>query len=526
VSARPEPEHWFETAIFYELDVPSFFDANDDGVGDFRGLARRLDYLVGLGVDCICLLPVYESPDRQGGYDVSDFEAVRRDYGTIGDLRHAVDAAHESGLRVLLDLALGCTSTEHQWFQESRNEPDGPRGGWYVWSDTDGSEAGPVHWTFDPVRGQYYRHGFTPDQPDLELAHPDVQEAMLAVCRFWLDLDVDGFRLGAMPPDPHAFLKRLRAELAESHPGCLLLGRPSGWLPRAAEYFGEGDECQVTTHFPLMRRLFAALRREDARPLYDLLAQTPLSSSDGTAWSFILRMYDELAPEPPGDEEREGYAEEYEKDPMMRRNLDRPRRLAPLLGNDRQDIELTYAVLFSLPGSPTLYYGDEIGMGDNPAAGAGVSVRTPMQWSADRNGGFSRADVAQLHRQPLIDPVYGYPAVNVEAQLRTPTSLLSWLRRFIALRKEHPLLALGSYEPLGSDNLRVFAHMRRLEDEAAVCVHNLATSAQPVQLDLRAFRGHVPEEMVGRTAFPPIGDLPYLLTLKPRGFLWLRIGPG
>ena len=535
---------WFKTAVFYEIHVRGFFDANDDGSGDLRGLAQRIEYLSFLGIDCICLLPIYASPLRHAGYDPADFCAVHPDSGTIEDLEGVVAAAHENGIKVVIDLALNHTSSDHPWFQESRSDRDGPRGDWYVWSDSDDAsfdvpvilpESESSNWTFDSVRGQYYWHRFHQHQPDLNFASADVREAMLNVLRFWLDHGVDGFRLDAVPylferdgatdgnvPETHAYLKQLRRELDERYPGRILMVQPNQWPDAASEYFGEGEECHVASHLPMMQRMFAALRREEARPLYEILEQTP-QTSDAYAWAFFLRIHDELTLELVSDEERDYLWGEYQKDPRMRRSLGVRRRVAPLLENGRDEIELMYAILFSLPGSSVLYYGDEIGMGDNTSIGPNDSVRTPMQWNGDRNGGFSRADFAHLYLQPLMDPVYGYQAVNVEAQLRTPTSLLSWLRRFIALRKEHPVFGRGSYEPLESDNPRIFAHIRRWNDEVVVCVQNLASSAQPVQLDLSAFRGLVPEEMFGRTQFPAIGDLPYLLTLKPRGFFWFEL---
>jgi maltose alpha-D-glucosyltransferase / alpha-amylase len=512
---------WFKTAVFYEIHVRGFFDGNDDGTGDLRGLKQRLEYLVFLGVDCLVLHPIYPSPLRHAGYDVADLEDVHAAYGTVRDLRDAVETAHEEGLRVVLDLVLDHTSSEHPWFEDSRNNPEGARGDWYVWTDTEG-EDGAVRWTLDAARGQYYRHRLSPDLPDLDLGDDGVQEALLGVARFWLELGVDGFRLNSVGPEAHGFLKRLRAELDRQDGDRVLAVQACEWPDRAAAYFGDADECHLATHFPLMQRMFMALRREDARPLYEILEQTP-PGGDTHGWSFVLRIHDELTLEPVTDEGRDYLWGEYEKDPRMKRNLGTRRRLAPLLENDREDIKLMHAILFSLPGSPVIYYGDEIGMGDNPSIGPSEGVHTPMQWTGDRNGGFSRADFAQLYLQPLMDPVYGYQAVNVEAQLRTPTSLLSWLRRFIELRKEHPIFGCGSYEPLGSDNPRVFAHIRRWQDQVVVWVSNLATSAQPVQLDLSAFRGMVPEEVFGPTDFPPIGDLPYLLTLKPRGFFCFRL---
>jgi maltose alpha-D-glucosyltransferase / alpha-amylase len=522
---------WYKTAVFYEVHVRGFFDANDDGTGDLRGLAQRLDYLAFLGIDCLCLLPIYASALRHSGYDPIDLVGVHPDYGTTDDLKSVVDAAHDAGMKIVLDLALNHTSSDHPWFQESRADGNGPRADWYVWSDVDGSEAEAGLWTFDPVRGQYYRHRFADHQPELNYASEDVREQGLAVVRHWLGLGLDGFRLDALPycfgrdedvEQTHAYLKQIRGVIDRHSPGGALMVQASRWPDEAAQYFGDGDEAHVASHYPLMQRMFVAMRREDGRPLYEILEQTP-PTAETAAWSFFLRMNDELTLDLVTDEERDYLYADYAKDPKMKRNLGTRRRLAPLLDNGRDEIELLYAILFSLPGSSVLYYGDEIGMGDNPTIGASDGVRTPMQWTGDRNGGFSRADWAHLYLQPLMDPVYGYQAVNVEAQLRTPTSLLSWLRRFLALRKEHPVFGLGSYEPLGSDNTRIFAHIRRWADETVICVHNLASSAQPVQLDLGAFQGRVPEEMFGPTQFPAIGELPYLLTLKPRGFFWFRL---
>jgi maltose alpha-D-glucosyltransferase / alpha-amylase len=535
---------WFKRAVFYEVHIRGFFDGNDDGFGDFRGLIEKLDYLQWLGVDCIWLLPMYPSPLRDGGYDIADFYGIHPDYGTVEDFKSFVEQAHERGIRVLADLVMNHTSADHPWFQESRSDPSGPRGDWYVWADTDTAypdarvifvDTEPSNWTFDPVRGQYYWHRFFSHQPDLNYDNPDVQETMLGVLRFWLDLGLDGFRLDAVPylferdgtngenlPETHAYLRRVRAEVDANYPDRLLLAEANQWPADVVQYFGAGDECQMAFHFPVMPRMFMALRREDATPIYEILAQTPDIPAN-CQWGLFLRNHDELTLEMVTDEERDYMYSEYAKDPRMKLNVGIRRRLAPLLDGGRDETELLHAILFSLPGSPVLYYGDEIGMGDNVYLGDRDGVRTPMQWTGDRNAGFSRADWAQLYLQPLMDPVYGYQAVNVEAQLRSPTSLLRWLHRFISLRKEHPVFGLGSYEPLVSDNPRVFAHIRRWEEDVILCVHNLARSAQPVQLDLSSYEGMVPEEMFGRTSFPPIGELPYLLTLAPRGFFWFRL---
>jgi maltose alpha-D-glucosyltransferase/alpha-amylase len=540
---------WFKRAVFYEIHIRGFFDSDDNGAGDLRGIQEKLDYLQWLGIDCIWLLPMYESPLRDGGYDIADFFNIHPDYGSVEDFRNFVDAAHRRGIRVIADLVVNHTSSDHAWFQASRTEPDGPYGDWYVWSDTDERwgeariiflDSEPSNWTWDPVRGQYYWHRFFHHQPDLNYDNPEVQEAMIGVLRFWLDLGIDGFRLDAVPylyerdgtngenlPETHDYLRRLRAEVDARYPDRVLLAEANQWPEDVVAYFGNGDECQMAFHFPVMPRMFMSLRREEATPLYEILARTP-ELPENCQWGLFLRNHDELTLEMVTDEERDYMYTEYAKDPRMKLNLGIRRRLAPLLDNGRDEIELMHAILFSLPGSPVLYYGDEIGMGDNVYLGDRDGVRTPMQWTGDRNGGFSRADFAQLFLPPLMDPVYGYQACNVEAQLRTPTSLLRWLRRLVELRKQHPVFGLGTYEPLKerSDNPRVFAHVRRYENDILVCVHNLARSAQAVQLDLSEFEGMVPEEMFGRSRFPQIGKLPYLLTLGPRGFFWFQLREG
>jgi maltose alpha-D-glucosyltransferase/alpha-amylase len=538
---------WFKRAVFYEIHIRGFFDGNADGSGDFRGLIEKLDYLQWLGIDCVWLLPMYDSPLRDGGYDISDFLTIHPDYGTVADFTEFVEEAHQRGIRVIADLVINHTSSEHPWFQESRATRDGPKSDWYVWSDTDEAyrdarvifvDSEPSNWSFDSVRGQYYWHRFFHHQPDLNYENPEVQEAMLDVLRFWLDLGIDGFRLDAVPylyeeegtncenlPRTHAYLKRVRAEIDAHYPDRVLLAEANQWPEDVVAYLGDaesGAECHMAFHFPLMPRMFMAVRREDATPIYEILERTP-DIPENAQWGLFLRNHDELTLEMVTADERDYMYDEYAKDPRMRLNLGIRRRLAPLLDNGRNEIELMHAILFSLPGSPVLYYGDEIGMGDNVYLGDRDGVRTPMQWTGDRNAGFSHADWAQLYLQPLMDPVYGYQAVNVEAQLRTPTSRLRWVARFIALRKEHPVFGLGSYEPLRSDNPRIFAHIRRWEDDVVLCVHNVARSAQAVQLDLSACTDMVPEEMFGRTSFPAVGELPYLLTLAPRGFFWFRL---
>jgi maltose alpha-D-glucosyltransferase/alpha-amylase len=548
---RPQPEHWFEaeplwfkTAVFYEIHLRGFYDGDGDGSGDFRGLTEKLDYLQWLGVDCIWLLPMYQSPLRDGGYDIADFFAVHEDYGVIEDVRRFIDEAHQRGMRIIADLVMNHTSIDHPWFREARSSPDSPKRDWYVWSDTKERYQGAriifidtetSNWTWDEQAGAYYWHRFFHHQPDLNYDNPEVQEAMLDVLRFWLDLGLDGFRLDAVPylferegtncenlDETHAYLKRVRREVEENYPDRVLLAEANQWPADVVDYFGDGDECHMAFHFPVMPRMFMAARREDATPILEILDQTP-PIPDNCQWGLFLRNHDELTLEMVTDDERDYMYKEYAKDPRMRLNLGIRRRLAPLLDNGRAEIELMTAILFSLPGSPVLYYGDEIGMGDNVYLGDRDGVRTPMQWTGDRNGGFSTADFAQLYAPPSMDPVYGFQALNVEAQLRTPSSLLRWTHRFIALRKEHPVFGLGSYEALRPSNKRIFAHIRRYEREVLLCVHNLARSAQAVELDLSEFEGSYPEEMFGRSRFPRIGELPYLLTLGPRGFYWFRL---
>jgi maltose alpha-D-glucosyltransferase/alpha-amylase len=537
---------WFKTAVFYEIHIRGFFDANGDGSGDFRGLTEKLDYLQWLGVDCIWLLPFYESPLRDGGYDIADFTKVNPDYGVVDDVHDFIDAAHARKIRVIADLVMNHTSSDHPWFQESRSGRDSPKRDWYVWSDTDErypdariifTDTETSNWSWDPVAGQYYWHRFFSHQPDLNYDNPEVQEAMLGVLRFWLDHGIDGFRLDAVPylyerdgtngenlAETHDYLKRVRKEIDENYPDRVLLAEANQWPGDVVEYFGDGDECHMAFHFPVMPRMFMAVRREEAAPIYEILEQTP-AIPDNCQWGLFLRNHDELTLEMVTDEERDYMYAEYAKDPRMKINVGIRRRLAPLLDNGRDEIELMTAIMFSLPGSPVLYYGDEIAMGDNVFLGDRDGVRTPMQWTGDRNGGFSRADFAQLYAPPLMDPVYGYQAVNVEAQLRISTSLLRWLRRFIAMRKEHPVFGFGTYEPITPSNPRIFAHLRRFEDDVILCVHNMARSAQAVELDLSAYEGRSPVELFGRAKFPKIGQLPYLLTLAPRGFYWFQLVP-
>jgi maltose alpha-D-glucosyltransferase/alpha-amylase len=442
---------WFKRAVFYEIHVRGFYDANGDGSGDFRGLTEKLDYLQWLGVDCIWLLPFYKSPMRDGGYDISNFTDVHPDYGTIEDVREFINAAHARQIRVIADLVMNHTSIDHPWFQESRSSPDSPKRDLYVWSENDQrykdariifTDTESSNWSYDPVAGAYYWHRFFSHQPDLNYDNPEVQEAMLGVLRFWLDLGFDGLRLDGVPylferdgtncenlPEAHAYLKRVREAIDETYPDRVLRAEANQWPSDVVEYFGDGDECQMAFHFPVMPRMFMAVRRETAAPIYEILDQTP-AVPENCQWGLFLRNHDELTLEMVTDAERDYMYDEYAKDSRMKINLGIRRRLAPLLDKSRDEIQLMTAILFSLPGSPVLYYGDEIAMGDNVFLGDRDGVRTPMQWNGDRNGGFSRADFAQLYAPPLMDPVYGFQAVNVEAQLRTPTSLLRGMHRW------------------------------------------------------------------------------------------------
>ncbi|WP_394616020.1 maltose alpha-D-glucosyltransferase [Lentzea sp. JNUCC 0626] len=549
-SANPD---WFKGAVFYEVLVRAFSDSNGDGTGDLRGLASRLDYLEWLGVDCLWLPPFYASPLRDGGYDISDFRAVLPEFGTVEDFVYLLDEAHRRGIRVITDLVLNHTSDAHPWFQESRQDPTGPYGDYYVWSDDDSrySDARIIfvdtessNWTYDPVRGQFFWHRFFSHQPDLNFENPDVQEAMLDTLRFWLNLGIDGFRLDAVPylfeeegtncenlPRTHEFLKKCRKVVDDEFPGRVLLAEANQWPSDVVEYFGDpevgGDECHMAFHFPLMPRIFMAVRRESRFPISEILAQTP-SIPENAQWGIFLRNHDELTLEMVSDEERDYMYSEYAKDPRMKANIGIRRRLAPLLENDRNQHELFTALLLSLPGSPVLYYGDEIGMGDNIWLQDRDAVRTPMQWTPDRNAGFSSCDPGRIYLPVIMDPVYGYQGLNVEAQLNSSTSLLNWTRHMIEVRKQHHAFAEGDFTELGGSNPSVLAYKRQWKrpdgrEDIVLCVNNLSRFPQPVELDLSEHRDHTPLELTGGVKFPAIGELPYLLTLPGHGFYWFQL---
>ncbi|GAA4207912.1 maltose alpha-D-glucosyltransferase [Microbispora amethystogenes] len=545
---EPRDQRWYKRAVFYEVLIRGFADSNGDGTGDIRGLIEKLDYLQWLGIDCLWLLPLYESPLKDGGYDISDYMKILPDFGDLGDFIRLVDEAHKRGIRVIADLVMNHTSDQHPWFQASRNDPEGPFGDFYVWSDTDEQYPGAriifvdteaSNWTFDAVRGQYYWHRFFHHQPDLNFENPAVQDAMLEVIRFWLDLGIDGFRLDAIPylfeqedtncenlPPTHAYLKRVRAEVDRLYPDRVLLAEANQWPADVVEYFGDpvtgGDECHMAFHFPLMPRIFMAVRRESRYPISEILAQTP-KIPENCQWGIFLRNHDELTLEMVTDEERDYMYSEYAKDPRMRANVGIRRRLATLLDNDRNQIELFTALLLSLPGSPVMYYGDEIGMGDNIWLGDRDGVRTPMQWTPDRNAGFSSCDPGRLYLPVIMDPIYGYQAINVEAQQKSASSLLHFTKRMIEIRKRHPVFGLGEFTELNSSNPSVLAFVRELGDDRVLCVNNLSRFPQPVELDLRRFEGSTPVECMGGVPFPPIGELPYLLTLPGHGFYWFTL---
>ncbi|MBI5014982.1 MAG: maltose alpha-D-glucosyltransferase [Deltaproteobacteria bacterium] len=538
---------WYKDAIIYELHVKAFCDSSGDGIGDFRGLISKLDYIQDLGVNTLWLLPFYPSPFKDDGYDISDYGGVHPDYGTLRDFRQFVREAHRRGLKVITELVVNHTSDQHPWFQAARrSKPGSARHRYYVWSDTDAkfpetriifTDTETSNWAWDPVAGAYYWHRFFSHQPDLNLNNSQVVKAVIRVLRFWLDIGVDGLRLDAVPylcvregtnnenlPETHAVIKEIRRQMDLHYRDRMLLAEANQWPEDTAAYFGEGDESHMAFHFPLMPRIYMALKQEDRRPITEILERTP-PIPPNCQWGLFLRNHDELTLEMVTDEERDYMYREYATDPRMRVNVGIRRRLAPLLDNSRRRIELLNSLLFSLPGTPILYYGDEIGMGDNIFLGDRNGVRTPMQWSADRNAGFSKADPARLYLPPIMDPVYGHAAINVEAQERDPSSLLHFMKRMIALRRQHKAFGRGSLEFLRPENRKVLVYLRRYKTDVILAVANLSRFAQPVELDLSEFRGWVPVEMVGRTEFPAIGELPYFLTVGSHSFYWFRLEP-
>jgi maltose alpha-D-glucosyltransferase/alpha-amylase len=537
---------WFKDAVFYEIYVRGFYDSDGDGIGDFRGLTEKLDYLQWLGVDCLWLLPMYASPLRDGGYDIADYYAILPEYGTLEDFRAFLDAAHARGIRVITDLVVNHTSDTHPWFKEASSSPDSPKRDWYVWSDTPEkykeariifTDTEKSNWTWCESGKGFYWHRFFSHQPDLNYDNPEVQQAMLDAVDYWLDFGIDGFRVDAVPylferegtncenlAETHGFLKRLRAHAERRHPNALLLGEANQWPEDVVEYFGGGSEFHMNYHFPIMPRLFMALRQEDRHPIVEILERTP-DIPPNCQWGMFLRNHDELTLEMVTDEERDYLYNEYAKDRRMRLNVGIRRRLAPLLDNSRRRIELLHAILFSMPGSPFIYYGDEIGMGDNIYLGDRDGVRTPMQWSPDRNAGFSKADFEMLYFPAINNPVYGFQSVNVESQARYDSSLLHWMRQMILLRKQHHVFGRGTMRFVKPENRKIFAFVREHEGETVLCVFNLSKFAQPFELDLSEFEGRAPIEMLGKTRFPLITAAPYQLALAPLSFYWFRVEP-
>ena len=540
-----EDPQWYRDAVIYQLHVKSFFDANDDGVGDFAGLLQKLDYIAELGVDTLWLLPFYPSPRKDDGYDIADYRGVHPDYGNLQDVRRFVREAHARGLRVITELVINHTSDQHPWFQRARTaRPGSSHHNYYVWSDTDQKYDGTriifldtekSNWTWDPVAKSYFWHRFYSHQPDLNFDNPRVLSEVLNVMRFWLDIGVDGLRLDAVPylveregtnnenlAETHEVLKLIRAKLDTGFKGRMLLAEANQWPEDTQQYFGQGDECHMAFHFPLMPRMYMAIAQEDRFPITDILRQTP-DIPEGCQWAVFLRNHDELTLEMVTDQERDYLWSTYAADRRARINLGIRRRLAPLLERDRRRIELMNGLLLSMPGTPVIYYGDEIGMGDNIFLGDRDGVRTPMQWSPDRNGGFSKADPARLVLPPIQDPLDGFQAVNVEAQARSPNSLLNWMRRMLAVRRRTSAFGRGEMNLLYPANRKVLAYLREHEGDTVLCVFNLSRAAQAVELDLSAHAGKVPFEMLGGTSFPPVGQLSYLLTLPPYGFYWFML---
>jgi maltose alpha-D-glucosyltransferase/alpha-amylase len=536
---------WYKDAILYELHVKSFFDSDDDGVGDFAGLTAKLDYLQSLGVTALWLLPFYPSPLKDDGYDIADYRAINPSFGTLHDFRRFVREAHRRDLKVIVELVINHTSDQHPWFQRARHAPPGSAArNYYVWSDSDRKYSGTriiftdtetSNWAWDPVAQAYYWHRFFSHQPDLNFENPRVVVEVVRIMRHWLDTGVDGLRLDAVPylveregtnnenlPETHDVIRRIRAALDAKHKGRMLLAEANQWPEDVRPYFGDGDECHMAFHFPLMPRIYMALAQEDRHPVTDILRQTP-SIPDNCQWAIFLRNHDELTLEMVTDRERDYLWRSYATDARAKLNLGIRRRLAPLLDNDRRKVELLNSLLMSMPGTPILYYGDEIGMGDNFYLGDRNGVRTPMQWSPDRNGGFSRADPARLFLPAIMDSVYGYEAVNAEAQARSPASLLNWMRRLISVRKNYRAFGRGTISFILPKNRKVLVYLREYENETILCVVNFSRAPQAAELDLSAYRGRVPVELFGQTVFPQIGELPYFITLPGHGFYWFRL---
>jgi maltose alpha-D-glucosyltransferase / alpha-amylase len=540
----PKDNYWYKDAVIYQLHVRTFCDSNGDGIGDFAGLTQKLDYLHELGVTAMWLLPFYPSPLRDDGYDIADYTSVHPSYGTLEDFQTFLTAAHKRGIRVIIEMVLNHTSDQHPWFKASRSSRDNPKRDWYVWSETDTRYQGvPIvfvdteasNWAWDSTSKAYYWHRFFSHQPDLNFDNPAVFEAVWDVMKFWLNMGVDGFRLDAVAflveregtqcenlPETHAIIKEIRKRLDVAYPGTMLLAEANQWPADVRAYFADGDEFHAAFHFPLMPRMFMAVKLEDRKPIIEILEQTP-EIPENCQWFTFLRNHDELTLEMVTEIERDYMYDEYAMDKTMRINRGIRRRLAPLMKNDRRQVELLNGLLMSLPGTPIVYYGDEIGMGDNIYLGDRNGVRTPMQWNGALNAGFSSADPERLYAPVISNAVYGYQAVNVDAQERTEHSLLVWMRKLIQARNALRVFSRGSIKFLTPANHRVLAYIRQYGEEMVLVVNNLSSSAQAVELDVEKYKGYLPIEMFGRSLFPRFGSLPYLLTLGPYQFFWFQL---
>ena len=538
---------WYRDAIFYEVHVKCFYDSNNDGIGDFEGMRQKLDYLKTLGVDCIWLLPFYKSPLKDDGYDISDYYSIQPEYGTMDDFQRFLDDAHASGIRVIADLVLNHVSDQNQWFQEAKKDRNSPKRNWFVWSDTDKKykdariifiDTEISNWAWEPNSRQYYWHRFYSSQPDLNYDNPEVREEMKNVIRFWLKKGLDGFRCDAVPylferegtscenlPETHAYFKEIRKMIDFEYPGTILLAEANQWPSDAKAYFGNEDEFHMCFNFPLMPRIFISLARQSGNPIIDIIKQTlPIPAT--CDWGIFLRNHDELTLEMVTDEERDIMYSEYAKLPKMRLNLGIRRRLAPLVDNERSSLELLNALLLSIPGSPILYYGDELGMGDNIYLGDRNGVRTPMQWSFDRNAGFSRADTEALYSPVIINPNYHYESVNVESESRISSSMLNWVRKMLRVRKKYnTVFGRGGIDFIPHENKKALVYIREYEGDQILCVFNMSRKHTFVELDLKKYKGYRPTEVITEARFPAIGDLPYFFTLPPHGFFWLRLVP-
>ncbi len=535
---------WYKDAVIYQLHVRTFCDSNGDGIGDFVGLTQRLPYLQELGITAIWLLPFYPSPLRDDGYDIADYTSVHSSYGSLQDFQAFLTAAHSRGIRVIIELVVNHTSDQHPWFKEARSSRDNPKRDWYVWSDTDTRYQGvPIvfvdtetsNWAWDPISKSYYWHRFFSHQPDLNFDNPEVFETVWEVMKFWLNLGVDGFRLDAVAflveregtlcenlPETHAIIREIRKRLDAAYPGTMLLAEANQWPADVRAYFGESNEFHAAFHFPLMPRMFMAVKLEDRKPIIEILEQTP-EIPESCQWFIFLRNHDELTLEMVTEVERDYMYDEYAMDKSMRINRGIRRRLAPLMNNDRRRVELLNGLLMSMPGTPIVYYGDEIGIGDNIYLGDRNGVRTPMQWNSTVNAGFSTADPERLYAPVISNPVYGYQAVNVDAQERSEHSLLLWMKSLIEVRNMFRVFSRGSMQFLNPSNHRVLAYTRQFGDDIVLVVNNLSSTAQAVELDVQRYKGYVPIEMFGRSLFPRFGNLPYLLTLGPYQFYWFQL---